>query len=79
MMNWNGFGRKRSWPNFKVLFQRSPEVTEEKHENRMVSGPRSEPVTSRIQSRRVNINKMRHQKISRYTDLAFQIKNAETP
>jgi hypothetical protein len=24
MMIWEGFGRKRSWPNFKVLFRHSP-------------------------------------------------------
>jgi hypothetical protein len=24
MMNWNGFGRKRPWPNFKVLSRHSP-------------------------------------------------------
>jgi hypothetical protein len=33
MMNWKGFGRKRSWPNFKVLFPNSPGVTSEYHEN----------------------------------------------
>jgi hypothetical protein len=28
-MNWKGFGRKRSWPNFKVLPWHSPGRTEE--------------------------------------------------
>jgi hypothetical protein len=28
MMNWKGFGKKRSSPNFKVLFRHSPGVTE---------------------------------------------------
>jgi hypothetical protein len=32
MMNWKGYGRKRSWPNFKVLFH-LPGGTEENHEN----------------------------------------------
>jgi hypothetical protein len=31
MTNWKGFRRKRSWSNFKVLFQHSPWGTEEKH------------------------------------------------
>jgi hypothetical protein len=29
MINWKGFGRKRSWPDFKVLFRHSPWGTEE--------------------------------------------------
>jgi hypothetical protein len=29
-MNWKGFGRKWSWPNFKVLTQHLPGGTEEK-------------------------------------------------
>jgi hypothetical protein len=28
IMNWKGFGRKLSWPNFKVLFRHSPGGTE---------------------------------------------------
>jgi hypothetical protein len=28
MMYWKGFGRKRSWLNFKVLFRHSPGGTE---------------------------------------------------
>jgi hypothetical protein len=27
-MNWKGSGRKRSWPNFKVLYRNSPGRTE---------------------------------------------------
>jgi hypothetical protein len=33
MMNWKGYGRKRLWPNFMVLFQHSPGRTEENHRN----------------------------------------------
>jgi hypothetical protein len=33
MMNWKGFGRKRSWPNFKELSRNSPGRTEESHIN----------------------------------------------
>jgi hypothetical protein len=32
MINWKGFGRKRSWANFKVLSRNSPGVTKENHE-----------------------------------------------
>jgi hypothetical protein len=32
MINWKGFGRKRLWPNFKVLSQPSPVRAEENHE-----------------------------------------------
>jgi hypothetical protein len=31
MMNWKGFGRKWSWPNFKVLSQHLPGGSEGKH------------------------------------------------
>jgi hypothetical protein len=31
-MNWKGFGRKQSWPNFKALSRNSPGGTEENHE-----------------------------------------------
>jgi hypothetical protein len=34
MINWKGFGRKWSWPNFKVLSRHSPGGTEDNHENR---------------------------------------------
>jgi hypothetical protein len=33
MINWEAFGQKRSWPNFKVLSRHSPVGTEENHEN----------------------------------------------
>jgi hypothetical protein len=26
MMNWKGFGRKRTWPNFEILYKHSPDV-----------------------------------------------------
>jgi len=29
IINWKGFGRKRSWPNFKVLSWHSPGETEQ--------------------------------------------------
>jgi hypothetical protein len=32
MMNWKEFGRKRSWPNLKVLSRHSPGKTEVNHE-----------------------------------------------
>jgi hypothetical protein len=31
MINQNGFDRKQSWPNFKVLSKHSPGWTEENH------------------------------------------------
>jgi hypothetical protein len=31
MMNWKGFGRKRPWPNSKVLSRHSPGGTEYNH------------------------------------------------
>jgi hypothetical protein len=31
MVNWKGVGRKRPWPDFKVLFQNLPGGTEESH------------------------------------------------
>jgi hypothetical protein len=33
MMNWKGFGKKRSWPNFKLLSRYLSGVTEEKLKN----------------------------------------------
>jgi hypothetical protein len=33
MTNWKGFGRKRLWPNFKILSWHSPGGTEKNHEN----------------------------------------------
>jgi hypothetical protein len=32
-MNWKIFGKKHSWPDFKVLSWHLPGCTEEKHEN----------------------------------------------
>jgi hypothetical protein len=34
MMNWKGFGRKRSWPKFKVLHRYSPGVTEKQRKTK---------------------------------------------
>jgi hypothetical protein len=39
MMNWKGFSRKRSWPNFKVLSSHSPGMTEEKCEKTQSGKP----------------------------------------
>jgi hypothetical protein len=33
MMDWKGFGRKRSWPNFNAVSWNLPEGTEENHKN----------------------------------------------
>jgi hypothetical protein len=58
MINCKGFGRKRSWPNFKAQRRYSPGGTEENHRNPKsgypVSRPRFEHGTSRIGSRLVN-------------------------
>jgi hypothetical protein len=35
-MNWKGCGRRRSWPNFKVLSQYLPGGTEKNHEKTSV-------------------------------------------
>jgi hypothetical protein len=32
IMNWKGFGRKMSWPNFDVLSRNFPGGTDENHE-----------------------------------------------
>jgi hypothetical protein len=32
MMNWRVFGRKQSWPNFKVVSRHSSGETKENHE-----------------------------------------------
>jgi hypothetical protein len=57
MMNCKGFGRKKSWPNFKALIPYSPEKTEEIHEKSQseytTSGLIFEPGTSRIRSKSV--------------------------
>jgi hypothetical protein len=39
MMNWKGFGSKRSWPNFKVLSWNSPGGTVEYHEKTQSGKP----------------------------------------
>jgi hypothetical protein len=39
MLNWKGFGRKRQWPNFKVLSQQSLRETEENYEISQDSRP----------------------------------------
>jgi hypothetical protein len=33
MMNWKGFGRKWSWPNFSGTIQNLPGGAEKNHEN----------------------------------------------
>jgi hypothetical protein len=47
MLNWKGFERKTSWPNFKVLSQHSLEGSEENQAKRQsgypVYGPRLDP------------------------------------
>jgi hypothetical protein len=57
-INCKGFGRKRSWPNIKVIPRHSPGGTEGNHENlnqdSRSPGPRIEPGTFRIRSRSVN-------------------------
>jgi hypothetical protein len=44
MMNWKGFGRKRCWCNFLILYQHSPGVSEENYKKtqseQSVSAPR---------------------------------------
>jgi hypothetical protein len=58
MMNWKGFSRKQSWPNFKVLSLHSHGRTEEKHKSLNHDSRslrlRFESGTSRIRSKRVN-------------------------
>jgi hypothetical protein len=57
-MNWKRFGRKRSWPHFKVLFRNSRGGTEKNHERTQsgqpFSGLRFEPRASQIRIRGVN-------------------------
>jgi hypothetical protein len=59
MKNWKGFGRKRSWPNFKALYRNSLGVTEKNHETPSVriAGLRTEIWTgsSRIRIESVTI------------------------
>jgi hypothetical protein len=57
MMNWKGFGRRRSWPNLRYFpgICLKNEKNHEKHKWGLpVSGPRFQPGTSRIRSRSVN-------------------------
>jgi hypothetical protein len=53
-MNWKGFGRKWSWPNFKVLSWHLPGGTEENHEKPqsglLVSRPRFNPGPSEYEA-----------------------------
>jgi hypothetical protein len=44
MMNCKGFGRKRSWHNFKVIPRHSPEGTEENNERHQSGHPISRPI-----------------------------------
>jgi hypothetical protein len=57
-MKWIDGGRKRSWPNLKVLPRHFPRRTEENYEKpqsgELVSGYKFEPGTSRIRSKSVN-------------------------
>jgi hypothetical protein len=39
MINWKGCGQKRSWPNFKALFQQLPGGTDENHEKQHSRSP----------------------------------------
>jgi hypothetical protein len=47
MMTWKRFGRKRSWPNFKILSRNSPGGTAENRPPGLII----EPGTFRIRSR----------------------------
>jgi hypothetical protein len=38
MINWKGFDRKRSWPNFKILSRHSPGRTEENRKTIRIAG-----------------------------------------
>jgi hypothetical protein len=54
MMNLKGFGRKRSWPNFKVVSWHSSggmrKTTKNLSQYNRSPGPRFKPGTSQIQS-----------------------------
>jgi hypothetical protein len=58
MMKLKGFGRKMSWPSFKVRSQNLPGGTDEEHEKLQTGQPvfvaQFEPETSRIRSRSVD-------------------------
>jgi hypothetical protein len=38
-VNGKGYGRKRSWPNFKILYWQLPAGTEENHEKPQLGQP----------------------------------------
>jgi hypothetical protein len=57
MMNWNGCGRRRSWPNLRYypsICLEGPKKTTRNLSGEPVSGPRFQPGTSRIQIRSFN-------------------------
>jgi hypothetical protein len=58
MIQWEGFSRKRSWPNSKALSRHWPEGTKENHEKKDCLSPEPifEPGTSRIRNRSVNLS-----------------------
>jgi hypothetical protein len=59
MMNWRGFGRKRFWPNFKVLSQEGLRKTMKSLiQSSRLLGPRIELGTSRVRGRSVNHSTM---------------------
>jgi hypothetical protein len=56
-MKLNGFGRKRSWPNFKVLYRYSSELektTKNISQNSRSPGPNLNSGRPHIRSRNVN-------------------------
>jgi hypothetical protein len=54
MINWEGFGRRRSWPNLKVLSLHSPGGTEANYENSQDGRSPGRDLNPRIRSRSVN-------------------------
>jgi hypothetical protein len=54
MMNWKGFGRKRSWNIFKALSRKSPEGIEEYHEkpSLMIAGLLDEILTQDLPNKK---------------------------
>jgi hypothetical protein len=58
MINWKGFGRKRSWPNFNyylvIRLEGLNKTTKKTNQDSRSSGPRFDPRTSRIESRSFN-------------------------
>jgi hypothetical protein len=61
MVNWEGFGRKGLWHNFKVLFWHSSGGTEENHKKShratWLPGPRIKARTYPIRSRSVDYSR----------------------